>query len=55
MAENVARRPPSNKRVKLAARFIRGRIAVVRRHSSLRGLITEAPGTVGRRSLRAVR
>ena len=45
-----------NKRVKLAARSLRGRIAVVRPYSFIMsGSITGAPGKVGRRSLRASR
>jgi hypothetical protein len=47
-------RPP-NKRVKLAARSLRGRTAVVRQCSSVERLITGAPGRAGRRSLRAGR
>ncbi len=47
------RRP--KKRVKLAARSLQGRIAVVRQHSSVWGLITWAPGWTGRRSLSAIR
>jgi hypothetical protein len=47
--------PPSNKRVKLAARSLRGRIAFVRPSSSVERLIFRAPGRVGRRSLGAVR
>jgi hypothetical protein len=44
-----------NKRVKLPARPLRGRIAVVRPYSSVERLIVGAPGMLGRRSLRASR
>jgi hypothetical protein len=44
-----------NKRVKLPARSLRGRIAFVRLYSSVERSIIAAPGRVGRRSLRAVR
>jgi hypothetical protein len=46
---------PPNKRVKLAARPLRGRIAFVRPYSSAERLITGAPGWAWRRSLRAFR
>jgi hypothetical protein len=48
-------RLPPNKRVKLAAPLLRGRILIVRPFSSMSSSITEAPGKVGRRSLRAFR
>jgi len=44
-----------NKRVKLAARCLRGRIAFVRQRSPVPDLITGAPDRPGRRSLRAIR
>jgi hypothetical protein len=44
-----------NKRVKLAARSSRGRIAFVRQYSSVSRSIIGAPGGAGRRSLRASR
>ncbi len=44
-----------NKRVKLAARCLGGRIAFVRQHSSVSSSIIGAPGWAGRRSLRASR
>ena len=46
---------PPNKRVKLAARPLRGRIAFVRPSSSVKRSITGVPGRAGRRSLRAFR
>jgi hypothetical protein len=49
----VAARP--NKRVKLPARSLRGRIAFVRPYASVSSSIIGAPGRAGRRSLRAVR
>ncbi len=51
----LGRRPLPNRRVKLAAGRLQGRIAVVRQHSSLEGLINGAPGRAGRRSLSAIR
>jgi plasmid stabilization system protein ParE len=45
----------SDKRVKLAARCQRGRIAFVRPYASVERLITGGPGWAGRRSLRASR
>ena len=44
-----------NKRVKLAARSLGGRIAFVRPYSSVSSSISGAPGRAGRRSLRASR
>jgi hypothetical protein len=38
-----------NKRVKLAARLLRGTIPVVRQHSSVNNAIIGAPGRAGRR------
>jgi hypothetical protein len=51
----VVKGPPSNKRLKLAARFFRGMIAFVRPYSSISALGCGAPGRAGRRSLGAIR
>jgi hypothetical protein len=54
-AIEVRVRALSNKRLKLAARFFKGMIAFVRPYSSLSALGCGAPGSVGRRSLGAIR